>query len=208
MPLRSVCPICKTVLSKIRFSDMESEYGCEKCGKWFTSSDLPQREDAPLRRPRESRLASPPGLLGLTKISIILNLKSASLTEAVQELVPKALHGTGNAFLESAKIAGALGEGIADGRCVEFHKGLAFLHLRVDELRESRAAVGVSADGLSAGGNAQGRVFVAALFLKPRLESGGDVPHWARKKFSDERTIYRLRTASDLEAVFKLLQDA
>jgi hypothetical protein len=69
--------------------------------------------------------------------SIILPLKSATLRDAVDELVPKALHGAGDIILRSAKITESLKKGL-NLRSVEYHHGLAFLHHRLRESRENR----------------------------------------------------------------------
>lgn len=190
---RRRCPECRTALDKVRWLESGSEYGCGSCGKWFTPDQLTQ--------PVESL-----GIPGLSRMNVVLGLRATTLAGSVRELIPKALHGTGKAFLKSAEIAKSLGEGISEGSDVEFHQGMAFIHSRVEELHEARWALGVSADGLSHQGAAPARVSVVVLFLWPSRSNGCGVPHWARKKFCDERTIYRLRKAQDLAAVFQALR--
>ncbi|MBI4375121.1 MAG: hypothetical protein HY549_01600 [Elusimicrobia bacterium] len=137
-------------------------------------------------------------------MSVVLELKSRGLAQAVDELVPKALQGT-KVFLKSAQIAKNLQGNLGYG-AVEFRRGLAFLHAKVDELSEPRASLGISQDGLDPGVRAQERVFVVVLFLKPPRDPGFEVPLWARRKLCNERTIYRLRTAPDLDAVLHILR--
>jgi len=136
--------------------------------------------------------------------SIILPLKSATLRDAVDELVPRALHGAGDIILRSAKIAESLKKGL-NLRSVEYHHGLAFLHHRLREAPGQRMALGISPDGLQPEGSAAGRIFVVALFLKPPREPGCDIPFWARKIMCNDRMIYKLRTAPDIPTVLKEL---
>lgn len=201
-----VCPACQSRPTKIRLSPAGSKYGCEKCGKWFGAgdgkpADEPATESPPVSRGGQDEL--PGGAYGLTKVSIVLGLKSRTLSEAVDEVVPKALHGT-KAFVKSAEIAAALKGNLGYG-AVEFRRGLAFLHQGVEELDAPRASLGISRDGLDPGVRSQERIFVVALFLKPARALGFDIPLWARRKLSDERTIYKLRTAADLDAVLQAL---
>jgi len=208
-PPRPMCPSCKVRLDKIRLSESGAKYGCDKCGKWFVSGQLaPADGDPPAvagAPGNQLQPLEPPELHGLTKRSIILGLKSATLLEAVGELVPKALHGTGKAFSRSSEIADTLKKQAAGGAS-EFHKGLVFLHMRLDDLQEKRAAMGISADGLSPGSAVGDKVFVVALFLRPSREPGYDVPLWTRRKLCNERAVYKLRTAPDLDAVLRILR--
>lgn len=203
---QSVCPGCQTRPNRMRLTPAGSQYGCGKCNKWFEAGEIKPQDTTPASEPPpgESQAEPPRGLQGLTKMSVILGMKSRALLDAVEELVPKALQGT-KAFLKSAQIAknlqGSLGYG-----AVEFRRGLAFLHLRIEELAEPRASLGISRDGLDPGVRVQERVFVVVLFLKPARDPGFDIPLWARKKLCNERTIYKLRTATDLDAVFQVLQ--
>jgi hypothetical protein len=136
--------------------------------------------------------------------SIILPLKSATLREAVDELVPRALHGAGDIILRSAKIAESLKKGLSL-RSVEYHRGLAFLHHRLRESPGQRMALGISPDGLQPEGDIENRIFVVALFLRPMREPGYDIPFWARKTMCNDKMIYQLRTAPDIPTVLQVL---
>ncbi|MCX5794394.1 MAG: hypothetical protein NTY77_02715 [Elusimicrobia bacterium] len=136
--------------------------------------------------------------------SIILPLKSATLRDALDELVPKALHGAGDIILRSAKIAESLKKGL-DLRSVEYHPGLAFLHHRLRESVGQRVALGISPVGLQPEGDIENRIFVVALFLRPIREPGYDIPLWARRTMCNDKTIYQLRTAPDADTVLKVL---
>lgn len=208
MPKRElVCPTCRSRPNKIRLSPSGSQYGCGKCGKWFGPGGGEAREepatDPPPREAEDERGEPADGTYGLTKVSIALGLKARALPEAVDELVPKALQGT-KAFLKSAEIAKALKENMGYG-AVEFRRGLAFLHHRVDALSEPRASLGIARDGLDPGIRVQERIFVVALFLKPARDPGFEVPLWARRKLCNENAIYKLRTAENLDAVLQVL---
>ncbi|MFA5138988.1 MAG: hypothetical protein WC728_07135 [Elusimicrobiota bacterium] len=140
------------------------------------------------------------GLSGLSRMSILIGLGPIDLAEAAKRLVPKALHGAGKVFSRSAEISKTLAQGIEDGSCIESHRGAALLHLRVEGLAEPRAALGISSEGMG-----PERVYATALFLSPKGAAGSGIPHWARKKLFDEKTLYRLRTAADLESVCGVL---
>jgi hypothetical protein len=160
-------------------------------------------EPAPEALPGGARTEAPHGVQGSGKIRIILGLKSASLSEAVDELVLKALLGTKNSP-RSAQIAKDLRRNLGYG-AVELRRGLAFIHQRVDKLTEPRASLGISREGLDPGVRLQEKIFVVVLFLKPAHDFGFDIPLWARKKFCSERTSAQLRTATDLDAVHRIL---
>lgn len=174
----------------MRLTPAGSQYECGKCGKWFKAGEIqPEPQPSPQ---------------GLTKMSVALGLKSRALSEAVDELVPKALQGT-RSFLRSAQIAKDLQRNLGNG-AVEFCRGLAFLYMRLDGLAEPRASLGISRDGFEPSVCMQERVFVVILFLKPVRDPGPDIPLWARKKLCSEGTIYKLRTAPDLDSVLRILQ--
>lgn len=203
-----VCPGCQSRPNKIRLSPAGPQYGCGRCGKWFGPGGSQTKEE-PSSNPSSGQPEGEQGKpsedsSGFTKVSIALGLKSRTLLEAVDELVPKALHGT-KAFLKSAETAKALKANLGYG-AVEFRHGLAFLHHRSEEFAESRASLGISRDGLDPGVHIQQRIFVVALFLKPSRDPGFDIPLWARRKLCNERTTYRLRTATDLAVVLGILQ--
>jgi len=157
----------------------------------------------PGRKPRPSQPGAAPAQR-FSPNSIILPLQSATLRDAVDELMPKALHGAGDVFLKSAKIAESLKKSLGP-RCVESHHGLVFIHHRLKDISGPRMALGISPTGLQPEGEGGTAVFVAALFLSPLHEQGGDIPLWAKKTMCDERMIYQLRTAPDLAAVLALL---
>lgn len=204
---RSLCPVCRSRLDRIRLSSTGSQYGCGKCGKWFRTDEIQADRDAlPAKTPPSAQAEPASDSHALTKASIILGLKSRALPEAVDELVPKALQGTPT-FLKSSEIAHALREDLGFDS-VEFRRGLAYLHRSVDVLLEPRAALGISRDGLDPGARIRERVFVVALFLKPAREAGFAIPLWARRKLSNERTIFKLRKAADVDAVLQILQSA
>ncbi|MBI4424436.1 MAG: hypothetical protein HY554_11940 [Elusimicrobia bacterium] len=208
-PRRS-CPSCDGPLDKIGLSPSGSRIGCGKCGAWVAAPRT-VGPDAPPAAPRpegeEDPSSSPVGLHGLTKASIVLGLRSGAVADAIDELVPRALYGLGSAFQSRVEIAKTLREGLESGGRVELHRGLAFLHLRVAELPEERAALGISPDGLGSGLASPERVFVVCLFLKPP-RGAGSMPAWARRRLCDEKTIYRLRTASTVDAVIGILRSA
>ncbi|MDD5629694.1 MAG: hypothetical protein PHU21_11555 [Elusimicrobia bacterium] len=165
-------------------------------------------EQAQPGRPAAPPEHSPGPVCGkvLSHNSIVLPLRSATLKDAVDELVPKALHGAGDIVRSSAKIAESLKKGLSL-RSVEYHRGLAFLHHRLKEAPAARMALGIAPDGLEADGAPGGRVFVVALFLKPTREPGYDIPPWARKTMCSERMVYRLRTAADVGAALQALAE-
>ena len=194
---RHLCPVCGKVLGLARVSSGGTKFGCRSCGNWFLS-DVMQGEKS---HPSQTESTHTPKF---SPNSIILPLKSATLRDAVDELMPRALHGAGDIILRSAKIAESLKKGISL-RSVEYHRGLAFLHHRLRESPGQRMAMGISPDGLQPEGSTDGRIFVVALFLKPTREPGYDIPLWARKIMCNDRMIYKLRTAPDIPAVLKEL---
>jgi hypothetical protein len=144
------------------------------------------------------------GALRFSPNSILLPLRSTTLGESVDELVPKALHGAGDIILKSAKIAESLKKGL-DFQSVEYHHGLAFLHHRLSKSPGPRMALGISPNGLHSSENSGARIFVVALFLRPLHEPGYDIPLWARRTMCSDKMIYQLRTASDISAVLHVL---
>jgi hypothetical protein len=117
--------------------------------------------------------------------------------------VPKALHGAGDAFLHSARIAESLKKGLTL-QSVEYHHGLAFLHHRLKESPGPRMAMGISPNGLQPEAGGDARIFVVALFLRPTREPGYDIPLWARRTMCNDKMIYQLRTAPDIPAALKV----
>ena len=194
---RHLCPVCGTVLGLARWSSAGTEFGCRQCGNWF-QPDVMRGEG--MRAPQAGATNAP----RFSPHSIILPLKSATLSDAVAELVPRALRGAGDIFLRSAKIAESLKKGL-NLRAVEYHHGLAFLHHRLRESPGQRMALGISPDGLQPEGNIETRIFVVALFLRPMREPGYDIPLWARRTMCNDKMIYQLRTAPDITAVLEVL---
>jgi hypothetical protein len=190
------CPVCGGVLGLARWSDIGTEFGCGQCGNWFHSDVI--RDGADRSSPGESQNGA-----RFSPSSILLPIKSVTLREAVDELVPKALHGTGDVFLHSAKIAESLKKGL-DLQSVEYHHGLAFLHHRLRESSGHRMALGISPNGLQGEGGSESRIFVVALFLRSTREPGYDIPLWARRSMCNDKMIYQLRTAPDIPAVLKV----
>jgi hypothetical protein len=192
-----LCPVCGKVLGLARWSSIGAEFGCRQCGNWF-QSDVMRGEGS--RVPQAGSTQAP----RFDPNSIILPLRSATLRDAVDELVPRALHGAGGIILRSAKIAESLKKGL-NLRSVEYHHGLAFLHHRLRESPGPRMALGISRDGLQPEGSIETRIFVVALFLRPVREPGYDIPLWARRTMCNDKMIYQLRTAPDMATVLKVL---
>ncbi|MCX5795217.1 MAG: hypothetical protein NTY77_06980 [Elusimicrobia bacterium] len=192
-----LCPVCGKVLGLARLSSSGTEFGCRQCGNWFQSDVM--RDDGFRVSHAESTQAP-----RFSPNSIILPLKSATLRDAVDELVPRALHGAGDIFLRSARIAESLKKGI-DLRAVEYHRGLAFLHHRLRESLGQRMALGISRNGLQPEGDIENRIFVVALFLRSTREPGYDIPIWARRTMCNDKMIYLLRTAPDVTTVLQVL---
>lgn len=190
------CPVCGKVLGLARWSDVGTEFGCAQCGNWFHSDVI---RDGAARLPQAA--AAEGSRFGPN--SILLPLKAATLREAVDELVPKALHGAGDIILKSAKIAESLKKGL-DLQSVEYHHGLALLHHRLRESTGPRMALGISPNGLQSEEDAGSRIFVVALFLRPAREPGYEIPLWARRTMCNDKVIYQLRTAPDIPAVLKV----
>lgn len=203
-----LCPKCGTRPSRMRLTPAGSQYGCARCDVWLEAGEVRPRAVKPPPEPADGGVPPEPSdeVPGLTKMSVILRLKSRALGPAVDELVPRALHGT-KAFLKCGAIAKDLRGSLGFG-AVEFRRGLALLHARVEDLAEPRASLGISRDGLDPDAGVQERVFVVVLFLKPAREPGFDIPLWARRKLSNEHAIFKLRTADDLDVVFKVLRTA
>jgi hypothetical protein len=190
-----LCPVCGKILGLARWSSEGTEFGCRQCGNWF-QSDVMRAEAG--RGPQTEPGAVP----RFGPNSIILPLRSATLRDAIDELVPKALHGAGDIILKSAKIAESLKKGLGV-RSVEYHHGLAFLHHRLRESPGQRMALGIAPTGLQAEEGVEARIFVVALFLRPVREPGYEIPLWARRIMCNDKMIYQLRTAPDISAVVK-----
>jgi hypothetical protein len=190
------CPVCGKVLGLARWSDVGTEFGCSQCGNWFQSDVI---RDKPARGPQAEAADVP----RFNANSILLPLRSATLRDAVDELVPRALHGAGDIIRRSAKIAESLKQGL-NLQSVEYHHGLAFLHHRLKESPGPRMAMGISPNGLQPEGGSDARIFVVALFLRPLREPGYDIPLWARRTMCNDKMIYQLRTAPDITWVLKV----
>ncbi|MBI4678008.1 MAG: PTS sugar transporter subunit IIA [Elusimicrobia bacterium] len=188
----ALCPGCGLPLDKARLSDSVSTYGCSRCGKWFP------REDAGVPGPA-------PGFKALAKTPIVIGLACASLADAAQILVPKALHGSGKVAAKSADIAEEVREGIKLSS-LELREGLAFIHHRVAGISERRLALGISHDGIPTGSSIQERVYIVFLSLMPENRPGYEVPLWSRRKLCNQQTIYRLRKAPDVDTVLSILK--
>jgi mannitol/fructose-specific phosphotransferase system IIA component (Ntr-type) len=165
---------------------------------------MPKDEPESNAVPNGAQAGPPPGSQGPETMQVILGLQSGSLSESVDELVPKALQGT-KIFPKSAQIAKELRANLGYG-AVELRPGLAFLHQRVDKLAAPRAAFGISREGLDPGVRLHEKIFLVVLFLKPARDFGFDIPLWARKTFCNEGTRRRLRAAQTEEAVLRILQ--
>jgi mannitol/fructose-specific phosphotransferase system IIA component (Ntr-type) len=164
-----------------------------------------QKAPAPSERGRQWSAGKAADAVGLDPASILLGLGPITLGEAVDALVPKALHGAGKAFQRGPEIAADLRQAMRQS-ALEFHRGLALLHARVADLTERRLALGVSNEGIATGDAAQERVFAVLVSLIPAGRPGYDIPLWARKTLCSERTIYQLRKAQDAAEVLRILK--
>lgn len=137
--------------------------------------------------------------------SVVLPLQSKTIPDSMDELVPRALHSSGKLFHKRSAIAEMLRETIRKG-LAEYHDRVAILHLTVDGLRETRVALGIAPNGLEPAQPGGSPFFVVLLFLLSEGSEGPYLTSYERKKLCHEKTVYKLRTARDVDAAIQAIR--
>ena len=137
-------------------------------------------------------------------IALVPQLEPQSLASAIATLAPKALRGTGPAFMRHPEIAEYLRKQLESNPPVPRH-GVLLLAAPVPDLKEPRIALGTSSHGIDPPSIAQGRIHV--LFLYLHLNDGRPMrlPALA-EKLCAEKIAYNLSSAEDSAAIVHILR--
>lgn len=142
----------------------------------------------------------------LTRSAIILDLKSQTLEEAIGELVPCALHGAGPIISKSKAITKLIQKRLKSSE-PDLQSGVAFIPSRIPKLTSAKVALGVAPEGLRGTPPNREHVYAVFLSLLPEGYSGPEIPVWAKRRLSDKKKLYQLKTAPDLNTVLNILKE-
>ena len=165
----------------------------------FSESSEPK---IPAKPPEEQSLPA-----GLMRHSIILRLKAKNLDEAIGELVPHALHGVGPIISRSQAITKLIQKHLKSSK-LDMRLGAAFVSSRIPQLPSARVALGIAPDGLWHASPNREPLHIVFLSLLPKDYTGQEIPPWARRCLHDNKKVYQIRTAPDLEAVISIFNEA
>ncbi|MFH1724066.1 MAG: hypothetical protein ABII00_05525 [Elusimicrobiota bacterium] len=138
--------------------------------------------------------------------AIVLPLQSKNMFDAMDELVPRALHDSGKIFQNCDHIAKTIREALQSGFAEHFDR-VAIIKQSVAGLKETRLAIGIAPDGIASTRQSQIPPFVLLLCLLAEDSLSHHISSYERRKFCDERTVYKLRTALDAKSVLRALKE-
>lgn len=143
---------------------------------------------------------------GLTRPAIILNLKAGNLDEAIEELVPRALHGAGPIISKSQAIAKLIQKRLKSSK-LDTRLGVVFITSRIPTLPAAKIALGISPEGLSHVSQSREPLHIVFLSLLPNDYAAQEIPLWARRSLHDSKKVYQIRTAPNCEAVISICNE-